>query len=84
MTRFVPPPPELVAKVRALADRRLTPDEFEAYVRAPMSEDEREGTEALIAWFTRRYPSPLERLRAGRRSWRNAARLMPPQSGSPR
>jgi len=63
------PDPEAVARVRALAERRLSAEEFEAYVRAPMSDTERKEILASIAWFMRRYPTPGERLAAARRAY---------------
>lgn len=66
---FTPPSPEALAEVRALADRQLTPDEFEAYVGAPMSAQEEEGILDLIRWFCRSYPTPLERLAYVRRAY---------------
>lgn len=54
------------AELEAWENRRLSPDEFAARVAAPWSEHEREDFEALVAWFNRRYPTPLERLRATR------------------
>ncbi len=50
------------ARLRAIAERRLTAAEFNAYVDAPMSDDEREAILENIAWFTRRYPTAGERL----------------------
>ena len=61
--------------VRALVERRLELSELEAYVRAPMSDDERDEILSLIDWFTRRYPTPGERLAAARRATSNALRL---------
>jgi hypothetical protein len=61
--------------VDAFANRELGPDDVRAYLEAPVSDDEREQTIALIRWFTRRYPSPLERLAYARRAyarWRRA------------
>jgi hypothetical protein len=72
------PDPEAVARVRAMAERRLSPEEFEAYVCAPMSDEEREEILASIAWFMRRYPTPGERLAAARRAYAQWARGMPP------
>ncbi len=72
------PDPEAVARVRAMAERRLSPEEFEAYVHAPMSDAEREEILASIAWFMRRYPTPGERLAAARRAYAQWARGMPP------
>ncbi len=56
-TASTAPPPERVLSV----------EEWEAYRGAPMSEREREEIESLYDWFTRRYPTPLERLRYIRR-----------------
>jgi hypothetical protein len=52
------------------AERALTPEEWRAYVEAPMDADERRAIEELFDWFTRRYPTPLERLRYIRRVMR--------------
>ena len=70
------PSPEQVARVRAMAERRLSAEEFAAYVEAPMTDEERDGILSLVDWFSRRYPTPLDRLVAGRRAWANAARRM--------
>jgi hypothetical protein len=67
--RFKPPSPEAVARVRAFAERRLTPEEFQAWVDAPMSDAEREEIQAQIAWFKRRYPTARERLAYARRMY---------------
>ena len=53
----------------SLADRRLSPDEAQAYLEAPITDAEREDLQALVAWFTRRYPTPLERLAYARRAY---------------
>jgi hypothetical protein len=45
-------------------ERRLSADEFDARAQAPMSELEREDFHALIGWFTARYPTAGDRLRA--------------------
>lgn len=74
---FVPPTREQLERVRALAERRLTAAELDAYVHAPWADGEREGTRELIDWFVRRYPTPLERLRAARRAYRRARARMP-------
>lgn len=50
------------------AARRLSPEEFQSYIDAPVSEWERENAAALIAWFTTRYKTPLERLAYARRA----------------
>jgi hypothetical protein len=56
-------------RLRRLADRRLSPEEFQAGLDAPMSEDERNEILALIRWFRRRYPTPGQRLASARRSY---------------
>lgn len=76
-TPFAPPDPAKLARVRELSERRLSSAELDAYVHAPWTDDERAATSELIAWFMRRYPTPLERLRAARRAYRRAAARMP-------
>ena len=51
------------------ADRRLTPEEFQAYVDAPVSEAERQEALRLIRWFKTRYPTPADRLAYAQRSY---------------
>jgi hypothetical protein len=75
--RFRPPSPEQVAHVRALAERQLSAAELDAYVRAPWGDGELEAAAELITWFMRRYPTPLDRLRAARRAYRRARMRMP-------
>lgn len=74
---FRVPSPEALAEVERLSERQLTADELAAYLRAPMSDAEREEILSLIAWFTRRYPTPGERLDAARKAYRDARALMP-------
>lgn len=68
---------------RALADRMaspVTPEDAEAYLRTPVSEEEREGVLEQVRWFTRRYPTALERLAYVRRAsarWRGMAPRRP-------
>jgi hypothetical protein len=62
--------PEASARIRALTERRLTPEEVNAALRVPISADEREGILLLLAWFRRRYPTPAERLAYVRRAYR--------------
>ncbi len=75
---FRPPPPELVRELARVSERRLSMTEFEAWVRAPWTEQEREDAVALIAWFMRRYSTPAARLQAARVAYRRARELMPP------
>lgn len=75
--KFSAPSAEVTARVRALSERRLSAAEFDAYVEAPMSDDERSAIQDLIAWFTNRYPNPLERLLSARRAYARATRRSP-------
>ena len=59
-----------IARVEAISERRLTPEEWSAYVNQPMSPEEQSEIDGLIAWFTRRYPTPAARLRYARRAYR--------------
>jgi hypothetical protein len=58
---------EARAELEEWENRRLSREEFEARVRAPWTDFETEQFEALVRWFNRRYPTPLERLAATRR-----------------
>jgi hypothetical protein len=68
--RWEPPPPEVLAAIRREADRKLSREEFEAWIKAPMSQSEEDGIRTLVAWFVRRYPTPGERLAYVRRATR--------------
>ena len=72
-----PPDPDTIADLRVLAERRLSHEELEAYVRAPMSDDERAEILAGIDWFCRRYPTPAERLAYARRAYARWSRSLP-------
>ena len=58
--------PQQRAELEAWEERTLTPEEFEARVRAPWTEHEREDFDSLVEWFNRRYPTPAARLQATR------------------
>ena len=58
-----------IARLRAFADRRLTPDEVREWLSAPISDEEREDALSLIRWFRRRYPEPADRLAYVRRAY---------------
>jgi hypothetical protein len=64
--RFVPTP-EALRAVAELSERRLTAEEWDAYVNAPWTEDDLRETRELIAWFNRRYPTPQARLAYARK-----------------
>ena len=74
---LVPPSPELVARLREEAERRLSPEEFDAYVQAPMSRAELEEIAELSDWFCRRYPTPAARLAYVRRAYARSRRRSP-------
>jgi len=60
------------ARARAIAasERRLTPEEVEAYLATPVSASEREEVLALVRWFRRRFSTGGERLAYVRRAYR--------------
>ena len=72
------PSPEALDRVQEIAERQLSVEELDAYVHAPMSEAEREEILASVAWFTKRYPTPGERLAAARRTYKQWAKGMHP------
>jgi len=72
------PSAQAIARIRALSERELTPEEVEAALRTPVDEVEREEILALVAWFRRRYPTAADRLAYVRRAyhrWQGAASL---------
>ena len=62
------------ARVSALVDRRVTAEELRAALDRPLASDEREEILALVRWFRRRYPTPLERLAYVRQAYRRWSR----------
>ena len=62
--------PEALDRARAIAERRLTPQEVKAALSVPLGDDERRGILALVEWFCRRYPTPADRLAYVRRAYR--------------
>ena len=64
------PSAEAIARIQALTERRLSPEEVEAALRTPIDEAEREEILSLITWFRRRYPTPADRLAYVRRAYR--------------
>ena len=75
------PSSETLSRMREIAERQLTVEEFDAYVHAPMTEAERQEILASFIWFTKRYPTPGERLAAARRAYKQWAQGMPRPSG---
>jgi hypothetical protein len=72
------PDPVVLARVRALADRQLSPEEVRAALAVPLGEQEEQESRALIRWFRRRYPTPAERLAYVRRAYRRWQAAAPP------
>jgi hypothetical protein len=68
---------EALARVRQIAERQLSTEEFDAYVHAPMSEAERQEILESVAWFRKRYPTPGKRLAAARLAYKRWAKGMP-------
>jgi hypothetical protein len=53
----------------AFAARTLDPLAAQAYLEAPITTEERVGVVALVRWFSRRYPAPIDRLAYVRRAY---------------
>ena len=67
MTRQAHVDEEAIRAVEALSQRQLSQEEFRAWADSEIPPEELEEMQALIRWFTRRYPTPAERLRSARR-----------------
>ena len=78
MSRTNPPSQADLRAARRFAERVLAADAFDAYVNAPVSEDEREEAVRLIRWFSKRYRTPAQRLAYVRRAY---ARWAQPNRG---
>lgn len=61
-------------RLRAVAERRLSSAEAEAYLRTPISDAERESVIEQVRWFLRRYPTGADRLAYVRRAWQRWTR----------
>ena len=75
---FTWPSSDEVARMRALAERRMSREEFVSYIEAPMSAEELDGNLELLAWFKGRYLTVLARLQHARRAFANAKARVPP------
>lgn len=65
---------DAIARVEALASRRLTADELRAWADSPIGPEELADSMALIRWFVRRYPTPAARLQWARKRSEDLAR----------
>jgi hypothetical protein len=72
-----PPDPGALARIRALSERQLSPEEVRTALAVPLGEAEEEETRALIRWFRRRYPTPADRLAYVRRAYRRWTAAQP-------
>ena len=60
----------LRGRLHAMAERRLSDAEIEAYLQAPISDAERDSVLEQVHWFCRRYPTGADRLAYVRQAWR--------------
>jgi hypothetical protein len=74
---IAPPSPEVLERLRALAERQLSAEEVRAALAQPLGEAEEEESRSLIRWFRRRYPTPADRLAYARRAYRRWRSAMP-------
>jgi hypothetical protein len=59
----------LAPEIAHLVEAPLSPEEFDRRVSTPMTEEEAADLADLIRWFTRRYPTPKDRLAYARRKF---------------
>jgi hypothetical protein len=67
---------ELRERIAALTERRVSAEEVRRAVEDPIPASERADVLSLVRWFTRRYPSPADRLAYVRRAyarWRSTS-----------
>ena len=69
MSKVAPLDPGALARVRALSERQLSPEELRAALAVPLGEAEEQESRSLIRWFRRRYPTPADRLAYARRAY---------------
>lgn len=81
MREIFPADAALRERLRALDETPMPVEEFLRLSREPLDAAERDEVLALVAWFTRRYPTPRARLDYARRAWRRWTRLGPQRSG---
>jgi hypothetical protein len=79
---WLSPSNSLLKRIDEIAERRLTAEEFDDYVNAPMSDDERQEILASVAWFKKRYPTPAQRLASARRAFAQWKAGMPSRRSS--
>lgn len=60
----------IAPEIADLVEQELPLDEFLRRINAPLSAEEVEEVERLCSWFTRRYPTVIERMAYVTRSFR--------------
>jgi hypothetical protein len=75
--KAAPSGPRALARVRALSERQLSPEEVRAALAVPLGQDEEDESRSLIRWFRRRYPTPADRLAYARRAYRRWVAVRP-------
>ncbi len=70
-------------RMMAEVNRQLSVEEARAYLAQPITPQEREEVLGLVRWFTRRYPTPAERLAYARRAYARWTRAGGRTVGSP-
>jgi hypothetical protein len=60
-------------RLRTIGERRLSAEEIESALSIPVSDSERAEVLSIRAWFTRRYPTPADRLAYVRRAYQRWA-----------
>jgi hypothetical protein len=68
--RHLPLRAETRARLRALIEREVSAEEMAEALNRPLTPEERDEIRSLVAWFRRRYPTPLERLAYARLAYR--------------
>jgi len=57
------------ARLKAIAEKPLSLEEWRRRATIPLTEEEREHTLELVRWFRRRYPTAADRLAYARRAY---------------
>jgi hypothetical protein len=71
----------IAPEIAHLVEEPLSPEEFNRRVSTPLTAEEAADLADLIRWFTRRYPTPKERLAYARRKfaeWTRPVRIVKP------
>lgn len=70
MSRSIQPATDATrARLKAIAEKPLSLEEWRRRATIPLTEEEREHTLELVRWFRRRYPTAADRLAYARRAY---------------